>query len=96
MGYFKSNSQITLLQPVPNSEPVQGHNITLTGGWNPCPDLFPLSKFDPILPIIQQARYDPPGYISHPSLTPISRTVWHKKDERGTMQASGPRGEMPE
>lgn len=66
---LKSLSQITLVQPLAKFPKLsfksgQGH-YTYTGGWDTAPDLFPLSKMYPILLIIQPARYDPPGYISH-------------------------------
>lgn len=51
-------------------------------GWYTVPDLFPLSKFDPIQLIIQPARCDPPGYISHLSAAPLSCFICHTKDKK--------------
>lgn len=51
-------------------------------GWERAPDLFPLSKFYPILLIIQQARYDPPRYISHLSAAPLSCSRCHTEDKK--------------
>ncbi len=64
-------------------------------GWDTVPDLFPLSKFYPILLIIQPARYDPPGYISHLSAAPLSCSICHTEDKKEPCKQSEEKPEPP-
>lgn len=64
-------------------------------GWDAAPDLFPLSKFYPVLLIIQPARYDPPGYISHLSAAPLSCSICHAEDKKEPCKQNEGKPEPP-